>query len=68
MALNAERGWTATLNAEWKTNHGSERQNWETMEALNAKNWRNGSERQTKKLTLNTKLENNSSGSQTKKN
>ena len=37
MALNAERGWTAALNAERKTNHGFEHQNWETMVALNAK-------------------------------
>ena len=37
MALNSQRGWTTALNAEWKTNNGSERRNWETMMALNAK-------------------------------
>ena len=37
MTLNAQRGWTTALNAEWKTNNGSERRNWETMVALNAK-------------------------------
>ena len=37
MALNAERGWTKALNAERKTNNGSERQNWEMTVALNAK-------------------------------
>ena len=37
MALNAQRGWTTALNAEWKTNNGFECRNWETMVALNVK-------------------------------
>ena len=36
MALNTDPDeWTTALNAEWKTNNGSERQNWESMVALN---------------------------------
>ena len=36
MALNADTDeWTTTLNAKWKTNNGSERQNWESMVAVN---------------------------------